>query len=45
VLRIDTATGTVTGVAEIGLPTTMVVADGSVWVTDWNAQVVRFDVG
>jgi streptogramin lyase len=46
VLRIDTATGTVTGVAEIGLPTTMVVADGSVWVTDWNAHsVVRFDVG
>ncbi len=46
VLRIDTATGTVTGAAEIGLPTSMVVAGGSVWVTDWDAHsVVRFDVG
>ncbi|HEY7282380.1 MAG TPA: hypothetical protein VID47_12390 [Actinomycetota bacterium] len=46
VLRIDTATGTVTGAAGVGLPTSMVVAGGSLWVTDWDAHsVVRFDVG
>jgi outer membrane protein assembly factor BamB len=43
VLRIEAATGVVTGEAEVNLPTNMLVAGDSLWVTDWSIHsVVRF---
>jgi len=43
VLRVDTTTGTVTGAAEVDLPTNMLMVDGTLWVTDWtNHRVLRF---
>jgi hypothetical protein len=46
VLRLDTDTGTITGRADLDLPTDMVVAGGWLLVTDWTTHSVeRFAIG
>jgi len=46
VLRLDTSVGDLTGEAEVGLPTNMLVVGDSLWVTDWDEHsVVRFALG
>jgi DNA-binding beta-propeller fold protein YncE len=44
VLRVDLASGRVTGEAAVGLPARLLYADGRVYVVDWETNaLVRFD--
>jgi len=44
VLRVDLASGRLTGEAAVGLPARVLYAFDDVWVADWDTnQLLRFD--